>query len=107
LPDVLHADTGVVDEAVDGAEALDRVAHGRGAIGPARDVAVDGMDSLLYLLRAGELGELTHVRLARWQIGDRHAHAGFGETKRHGAPEAARAAGDDHGEVGWRNAHDG
>ena len=90
-----------------GAEALDRRLHGRGAIGPARDVAIDGMDALLYLLRAGELGELAHVGLARRQIGDRHAHAGFGETKRHGAPEAARAAGDDHGQIGWRNAHDG
>jgi len=65
------------------------------------------MDPLLYLLRAGELGELTHVGLARWQIGDRHAHAVLGETKRHGAPEAARAAGHDHGQVGWRSTHKG
>jgi hypothetical protein len=44
----------------------------------------------LQLLRAGEIDELAHGRLARRQIGDRHAHARLGETERHGAPEAAR-----------------
>ena len=61
----------------------------------------------LQLLRAGEIDELTHGRLARRQIGDRHAHARLGETERHGAPETARAAGHDHGQIGWRNTHDG
>src|SRR5262249_21900703 len=45
------------------------------ALLPTRDVAIDGMDALLQLLRAGEIDELTHGRLARRQIRDRHAHA--------------------------------
>src|SRR5438132_11985238 len=93
VADVLHAHAGVVDEAVHGAEALDRRRDGGAARLPTRDVAIDGMDALLQLLRAGEVDELAHGRLARRQIGDRHAHARLGETERHGAPEAARAAG--------------
>ena len=90
-----------------GAEPLERRRDRSAALFPARDIAIDRMDALMHPLRAGELGELTHVGLARWQIGDRHAHAVLGETKRHGAPEAARAAGHDHGQIGWRNTHDG
>ena len=90
-----------------GAEVLDRVAHGRGAIGPARDVAIDGMDALLQSLRAGEIDELTHGCRTRRQIGDRHAHARLGETERHRPPEAARPSGHDHGEIGWCNTHGG
>jgi hypothetical protein len=107
VADVLHAHAGVVDEAVHGAEALDRRRDGGAARLPTRDVAIDGMDALLQLLRAGEVDELAHGRLARRQIGDRHAHARLGETERHGAPEAARAAGHDHGQIGWRNPHNG
>jgi len=107
VADVLHADAGVVDEAMHAAEALDRRLDGRAARLPARDVAIDGMDALLRVLRAGEIDEFTYGDLARRQIRDRHAHARLGETERHGAPEAARAAGHDHGQIGWRNTHDG
>jgi len=105
--DVPHAGASVVDEAVHRAEPLDRGAHGRGAIVPVRDVAIDGMDALLHPLRAGEIEELAHGRLTRRQIGHRHAHAGVGETERHGPPEAARASGHDHGQNRWRNTHGG
>jgi hypothetical protein len=59
------------------------------------------------VLRAGETDEFTYGGLARRQIGDRHAHTRLGETERHGAPQAARAAGHDHGQIGWRNTHNG
>ena len=77
VADVLHAGASVVDEAVHRA------------------------------LRAGEIEELAHGRLTRRQIGHRHAHAGIGETERHGPPEAARASGHDHGQNRWRNTHGG
>ena len=89
------------------AEPLDRCRDRRAARLPARHVAIDAMDALLCPLRAGEIDELAHGRLARRQIGDRHAHARLGETERHGAPETARAAGHDHGQIGWRNTHNG
>ena len=99
------ADAGVVDKAVHRAEPLDRRLDRGAALLPTRDVAIDGMEALLHPLCAGEIDELAHGRLARRQIGDRHAHARLGETERHGTPEAARAAGHDHGQIGWRDTH--
>ena len=77
------------------------------AVRKAVERSATSVAGIMRVLRAGEIDEFTYGDLARRQIRDRHAHARLGETERHGAPEAARAAGDDHGEVGWRNAHDG
>ena len=51
----------------------------------------------------GLFDELADLRLARRQIGHCHGDAGLGKAERHGASQAARASGHDHGGLGWSN----
>ncbi len=101
VADVLHADSGIVDEAVHRAEVISGFFHCAEAIGPVRNVTFDRQKPALQRLLAGKLSQLAHFGSARRQLRHCHPHAAAQEGKRHGAPEPARAAGHEDGLV-WR-----
>ena len=83
--------TGVVDDAIEAAEAIERHRHGRLHLAFARDVARQRhrveRPGRAYLLRG-------RPRLCGIEVGDDDASALGAETPRGGQPDAAGAAGD-------------
>ena len=99
IADMLHADAGIVDEPVHSTEVIGGLFHRAHAVLPLRDVAFNAQEPILQQFLAGDVAELAQLGSGRRQIGHGHADIASHQGKGHGAPEPARATGDDDGLV--------